>query len=164
MKMEDIPSREDLCQKCNRIANNRVEPDIATWPEERLRDLTAALEELAASPAERRREVRRAVMCRVTVIDDSMPQNSQPGLQHDRSEHGVSILVRKRIPTGTRIRIHRLNVESTGTVKQCRRDSAGYLIGVDCEADQLRPPGLPAPEQSRGLEEGTPTRPDVYPE
>ena len=161
MKMEDTPSRKDLYQKFNRIAGNRVEPDIATLPEERLRHLTAALEELAGSPAERRREIRRAVMCRVTVIDDGAPQNTQAGLQHDRSEHGVSILVRRQIAIGTRIRIQRFNEEVTGTVKQCRRDSAGYLIGVACEAEAIRPPDPPAEEQARGPEEGAHTDSEV---
>jgi hypothetical protein len=66
----------------------------------------------------------------IQVLADGESGRSRRGLQEDESIHGIALSVARSIAVGARVRVHRNDWQRFGTVRNCRQDDNGYVIGV----------------------------------
>jgi hypothetical protein len=84
----------------------------------------------------KRTELRIPLMARVDVLwsdEDGTPRVA-PATLEDRSESGASIRLKNPIRVGSHITVKWGSEQASGTVTNCRRVKADYVIGVSREA------------------------------
>ncbi len=82
--------------------------------------------------SEKRSELRIPLMARVDVLwgdADGTPRVT-PGTLEDKSPGGMSVRMKERIPAGSHITVKWGSEQVSGTVTNCRRQKADYLLGV----------------------------------
>lgn len=91
-----------------------------------------------------RAQPRRVVLSRIEIHwqDEEGASFTSAAMLEDTSRDGACIRVRQPVATGTKIRAIHQGKEFTGTVRYCRTNGMGYLIGI------LKDPPSPAPEQA----------------
>jgi len=86
--------------------------------------------------SEKRTELRIPLMARVDVLwsdEDGTPRVA-PATLEDRSDSGASIRLKNPIRVGSHITVKWGSEQASGTVTNCRRVKADYVIGVKREA------------------------------
>ena len=90
--------------------------------------------------SEKRAELRIPLMARVDVLwtdEDGTPRIA-PATVEDKSQGGVSVQMKGPIRVGTHITVKWGSEQVSGTITNCRREKAHYVVGVKREADQHR--------------------------
>jgi hypothetical protein len=88
--------------------------------------------------SEKRAELRIPLMARVDALwadEDGTPRVA-PATLEDRSPSGVSVRMKCPIRVGAKITIKRGSEQFSGTVTNCRRHRADYVLGVKRDADE----------------------------
>jgi hypothetical protein len=90
--------------------------------------------------SEKRTELRIPLMARVDVlwVDEDGTPRVAPATLEDRSHGGVSMRMKDPIGDGSHITIKWGNEQVSGTVTNCRREKAEYVIGVKRDAGEGR--------------------------
>jgi hypothetical protein len=89
---------------------------------------------------EKRTELRIPLMAQVDVLwgdEDGTPRVA-PGTLEDWSQGGVSVRMKNVIRVGSHITIKWGNEQDSGTVANCRRERADYILGVQRDSGQGR--------------------------
>jgi hypothetical protein len=79
-------------------------------------------------------------MVRVDVLwgdEDGTPRVA-PAKLEDKSPSGLSVRIKYPIQVGSKITIKWASQQVSGTVTNCRREKADYIIGVKRDADEGR--------------------------
>jgi PilZ domain len=87
---------------------------------------------------EKRAEVRIPLMARVDILweDAERTPRITPAILEDRSQGGLSVRIKTQIPVGTHVTVRWGSQQVSGTVKNCRRNRTGYVMGVKRELVQ----------------------------
>jgi hypothetical protein len=85
-------------------------------------------------------ELRIPLMARVDVLwadEDGTPRIA-PATLEDRSHSGVSVRMNSPISVASHVAIKSGTLKYSGIVTNCRREKAGYVIGVKLDARESR--------------------------
>jgi hypothetical protein len=88
--------------------------------------------------SEKRAEFRIPLMARVDVLwgdDDGAPRVA-PATLEDTSHRGMSVRMKDAIRVGSHVTVKWGSEQDSGTVTNCRREKADYVIGVKRDADE----------------------------
>ena len=90
--------------------------------------------------SEKRTELRIPLMARVDVLwgdEDGTPRVA-PATLEDRSHGGMSMRMKNAIGVGSHITVKWGNEQVSGTVTNCRREKADYVLGVKRDGGEGR--------------------------
>ena len=88
--------------------------------------------------SEKRAEFRIPLMARVDVLwgdEDGTPRVA-PATLEDTSHRGMSVRMKNAIRVGSHVTVKWGSEQDSGTVTNCRREKADYVIGVKRDADE----------------------------
>jgi hypothetical protein len=86
--------------------------------------------------SEKRSEFRIPLMARVDILweDESGNPRVAPATLEDTSHRGMSVRMKNAIRTGSHVTVKWGSEQDSGTVTNCRREKADYILGIRREA------------------------------
>lgn len=88
--------------------------------------------------SEKRTEFRIPLMARVDVLwgDEDATPRVAPATLEDTSHRGMSVRIKNAIRVGSHVTVKWGSEQDSGTVTNCRRENADYVIGVKRDTDE----------------------------